>query len=335
MNLLNKNVLKVLLITVFAVSCCLLIAGCSDLSTPYDINNKDGYTVSVKFDANGGTFGDNASLSVMVDSFDPTVSTEIALLSPDDPARGDTNSFVAQKSESFLVGWYRDRIDNGDGTFSYSGKWDFENDRLTVDPEGSYSADEPVMTLYAAWQPRFKVEFYDLDSSELLDTYIFDPNYGLEINIPFVDEKKGEYKMYKFPEKSGYTFKNVYIDEAATQAIDTTTYLHPGVIDYDNAVVSGETLKLYVEWTQGEWYYIYDAKQLKKHADTDSNLVICADLDLEGKGWPEDLLDKDFSGTVIGNGHTVSNFDIDSIYNIEEYGNMTDIKFILSDNSDS
>ena len=150
--------IKAGIIALLGLATITFTAGCSADKTPYQINNDENYNVSVKYDANGGTFTTNTS--VIVDSFsiedlkeNSDGQVEIALLSPDDSKRGN-DAFKAAKNGYFLAGWYAERSDNG-----YSDKWDFEEDLLQVDPRKTYSADEPVLTLYAAWVPLFEIEF--------------------------------------------------------------------------------------------------------------------------------------------------------------------------------
>ena len=66
-----------------------------------------------------------------------------------------------------LAGWYTDRMlideNDPDKGYMYAGKWDFEYDRVLIDPEASYSADYSVLTLYAAWVPYYEFEIYTKD----------------------------------------------------------------------------------------------------------------------------------------------------------------------------
>ena len=103
MNLRNK----VLFILCFVLILLGLLVGCNSSENPYDVNNEKGYTVSVKYDANGGFFTTNTS--VIVDSYNinnvnknSNGNAEIALLRPDDPARA-TDAFEATNNGYFLT----------------------------------------------------------------------------------------------------------------------------------------------------------------------------------------------------------------------------------------
>lgn len=315
MKAMKNKALKICILVVAALLTCIVISGCADNRTPYEINNNDGYTVSVRFDANGGIFTTNTS--VIVDSFDPDDAAEIALLSPDDSKRGN-DAFTAINNGHFLAGWYAERTEEADGSYSYADKWDFETDRVKVDPSVEYNADEPVLTLYAAWIPLFNIEFYNIDDSELNGTYSFDPNTVTEISVPALNEETGAVDMFQFPERSGYTFENVYYDEAATVKVDTATLVHPGVVDYEKGTATDTSLKLYVEWKEGEWYHIYNVEQFLDNASVKGNYEIHADLDFTDKNWPTSFMYGKFSGVINGNGHTIKNVELEQTNNSKE-----------------
>ena len=97
-------------VVVMLAATLLLIAVCAGQQTPYEKNDAMDYHVSIKYDANGGLFTTNTA--VIVDSYNlnevPKGAdglAEIALLSPDDQARGN-NAFTASRTGYFLAGWY-------------------------------------------------------------------------------------------------------------------------------------------------------------------------------------------------------------------------------------
>ena len=284
---------------------------------PYEANNAEKFNVSVRYDANGGNFTTNTA--VIMDSYDLNRSpkdgnnAKIALLSPDNEVRG-INAFHASKAGHFLAGWYRERIQTGvdaegNPIYTYSGKWDFENDQLTVDMKGQYDAAEPVLTLYAAWVPVFQVELYDKTTGELVQTMNYDPTTGEELAIPVWNEETGAMDMNSFPKRKGYTFEEAYYDAAGAKPVGTTVD-HPGYVDYGSATAVDPVLKLYVDWTEGEWYRIYTAAQLVENASIKGSYEICADLDFSNEIWPTELTYGSYTGTFNGNGHTIRNISI-------------------------
>lgn len=297
--------------------CALLLlvfcfAGCEQ--TPYEVNDSENYNVSVKFDANGGAFTANAP--IIVDSYnisDMAVNAngkvELALIAPDNAAR-EKDAFPPIKNGHFLAGWYAQCEETADGVYTYAQPWNFETDRLEVDPNGQYTAQEPVLTLYAAWAPLYEIEFYDLDSGELLNTYSFSPLEVPEIQIPDWNEESGAINMYEFPKQEGYTFSGVYYDAAGKKPIKDAAIAYPAVLDAQTAAVENKTLQLYVDFAEGEWYRISTAKQFAENFKPGGSYEICADLDFTDAIWPTAAMYGSFTGTIKGNGHTISNVNL-------------------------
>ena len=326
--------LKMLLLALLILTAVPFLTGCAQEENPYVINDTANYSVSVKFDANGGFFTTNTS--VIVDSFNigemssDNGQVSIPLLSPDNSLRGN-DAFKVINNGHFLTGWYTERQETADG-YVYSGKWDFETDRLTVDAGGSYTASEPVLTLYAAWAPVFEIEFYDLASGEYLESFTFNPDEVSEIKVPHWDPESGAVELYKFPQRKGYTFNGVFFDSEGLQAVETETLTHTGSVDVSTGVAQDTVMKLYVDWIEGEWYHIYNVEQFLDNASVSGNYVIHADLDFEGEIWPSSLMHGNFSGVIQGNGHTFSNITFEQTNNSKVnaglFGYLTDTAVI-------
>lgn len=316
-----------------------VLTGCSLSVTPYVTNDEDNYTVSVRYDANGGIFTTNTS--VIVDSYNldeikagTSENAEIALISPDNAARGN-DAFKATKNGCFLAGWYKERIEttdsSGNKAYTYSGRWNFEEDVLSVSRENTYSSSEPVLTLYAAWVPLFEIEFYDKASGELIEELKFDPNEGLSFELPFWDEETGAIQMNRFPERQGYTFECAYVGDEAEDILTKITdsvITHPGTVDLATATAENSVLKLYVDYTEGEWYRIYNAQQFLESADLSGNYEIFADLDFADEIWPTAFMYGNFTGSIKGNGHKFKNIELtqtnNSKVNAGLFGNFTE-----------
>ena len=338
---------KVLLTACLLLAAVFVLAGCAAEDTPYQINDGENYTVSVKYDANGGTFTTNTS--VIVDSYniadrtpDGDGQVSIALLPPDDKNRGN-DAFTAVKTGCFLAGWYTQRTevgtdDAGDPVYTYSGKWDFSQDLLKVDADGTYTSENPVVTLYAAWVPRFEIQFYTLGDTEApLGSYTFDPDNTEDILVPAWNTETGAMDMFDFPKRAGYTFNKAYYDPAGTQAVDTAAVAHPGKVDYTTGTAQNAALKLYVEWTEGEWYHVYNVDQFLDNASVNGHYVLHADLDFTDKIWPSSLMYGNFNGSIEGNGHTMRNISLTQTNNskvnaglfghLTETAKLTDVSF--------
>lgn len=307
MNMRKRSILLCLLVLAAAV----LITGCRG-NDIYKENNSLGYTVSVKFDANGGSFA-SGNTPAIVDSFNISEMSknaegkvEIPLLSP----VGRTNVNV-QNTGNFLVGWYAQRTENADGTYSYAQPWDFQTDRLTVDPGEKHTAEEPVLTLYAAWAPIYEVEYYDLESGTLLGEYKFDPAAGMEVKLPYWDTQSGTQKLENVPQRDGYTYTGAYYDEAGVQPVQGQSVTHPGTVNYENGTAENSIMKLYTSWKEGQWYQITTAEQFSKNFSLNGYYEIQADLDFADVIWPTACMHGNFAGVIQGNGHTFSNISLE------------------------
>ena len=327
---------KALLAVCMLLVTMLFLNGCATEDTPYDLNDQKGYNVSVKYDANGGLFTDNTT--VIMDSYnisDMAINSqgqvEIALLPPDDQGRG-TDAFAPRKNGYFLAGWYTQRTatNNEDGTISYTygGKWNFEKDVLALDPDGDYHAAEPELTLYASWIPLFEVQIFDLASGEQISTMAFDPTVENEILLPTWDESTGAVKMNGFPEREGFTFNGAYYDELGENPVTTENLEHPGMIDEEYGSGCFTSMKLYVDYMEGEWYNIYSAEQFAENASLKGNYILHADLDFTDEIWPTTLMYGNFTGTIEGNGYTIKNIDLRQTNNKKVnaglFGNLTE-----------
>lgn len=309
---------KALLAAGFLLATMLFVSGCASKKTPYDINDQEKYNVSVKYDANGGLFTDNTT--VIVDSYsisDLSVNdqgqVEIALLPPDDSGRG-TDAFKATKNGYFLGGWYTERTEVqdevGNVSYTYQGKWDFNNDLLKLDASGDYTASQPELTLYAAWVPLFNINLFDLSTGDSLGSITYDPTLADEISVPAWDENTGTLKMNGFPELDGYTLDAVFYDKEGTQPVTTATIVHPGKFDAESGTASDIAMNLYVDYIEGEWYRIYNADQFIKNATLNGNYVLYGDLDFTGKNWPTSFMHGNFTGSIEGNGYSITNVDL-------------------------
>jgi len=324
-----------MLVALLTLTTFTFLSGCSAEKTPYEVNDAENYTVSVKYDANGGVFTTNTS--VIVDSYNISEMNhnngvaEIALIAPDHVSRGN-DAFTPVNNGYFLAGWYAGRTESTDGNgntvYTYSDKWNFEADLLSVDTSKTYSSAEPILTLYAAWVPLFEIEFYALGTGEYLDAMTIDPTLVEEIGVPCWDEETGAVEMYDFPERSGYTFNGAYYDVAGTQSIDTATITHTGKVDYTSGTATDAVMQIYVDWVEGEWYHIYNVEQFLDNASVNGNYEIHADLDFAGEIWPTSLMHGNFSGTIHGNGYTMKNIEVvqtnNSKINAGLFGNLTE-----------
>ena len=308
----NKMIIKLITAAVMLAAVVALTASCG--TDRYEQLDKDGYTVSVTFDPNGGAVKGTQSVIQDVyclDNYTPDASgkIKIPLVEPTDSVRDPSNPLTITKNDHFLAGWYRERtpIDENDLSkgYTYSGKWDFSKDTLTLDPDGNYSSAESVVTLYAAWIPFYNFEIYALNENGRFETLT--THKGLSLTVPTWKDGKATIDMGNFPKRSGYTLEAVYLDKDCTKlASESVT----GSFNEATGTVSNGTVKLYTTWIKGDYYKIYSADDLRKNAKSDATYEIMSDIDFSSVKWPAAF--QRFSGTIIGNGHVISGVKISS-----------------------
>lgn len=320
---------KLLLLAMLLVGTVSVTTGCK--KTPYVLNDEMNYTVSVKYDANGGTFAENSS--IIVDSYnisemqaDQNGNVNIPLISPDNEDRGN-DAFTAQRNGYFFAGWYAQRTqtgvdEKGNPVYTYSDKWDFESDRLTLKKDDTYTATVPELTLYAAWIPLFKVEIYSLQTGELLEVMTMNPINKPALEIPQWSEETGSVVVNDFPKVEGYTYNGIYLDAEGKNPVTELTMAHSGVVNYENGTGKDSVMKVYADMLEGDWYRIYTVDQFLKNTNVGGNYDIYADLDFEGVTWPAAFVYGNFTGTINGNGHTFKNIEIVQNKNDKMYGGM-------------
>ena len=328
---LMNNKIKLLIVAFTLALFCLIFVSCSNKSV-YDDFNKDGYTVTIKYDANGGYFKDSLNVGFS-DTYDISNLTknengkvEIMLFDPNSDQRGEKeNKYPVTRGDGqyYLAGWFTEKteIDNGDGTVSYlySGKWDFSKP-LEIDPNAEYSAAQPYKTLYAVWNEKtddnyHKIEIYDVnDPDKLVAVYQYgsgnEPTVdkSKEIKLPQWDKSTGElsYGALASAKIDGKTLEAIYLDASKQTKIEGTTYMHPVSIN-DKGELENRVLKLYVEYKEGNWYKVYNAKQVSKINDPSGCYELMADLDFSKADWPSNFTASTFTGKIIGNGNKIKN----------------------------
>lgn len=318
-----KNKFKSALIPFMLLVIALLFCACGNEQTQYDINDENGYTVSVKFDANGGEF--TTGTTVIVDSFNISGmntnaegQVELPLISPDNSIRGTTNTFRATKNGYFLAGWYEreESVDSeGNVTYNYTDRWDFEADRVKVNPNEEHTASQPQKTLYAVWVPLYEINFIGIlpdGSTEEIGTHTFDPTVESEnqIKVPQWNDETGKLDMYKFKTKAGYTYVSASYDAEGQNKVDTEYLVYPNYLDAETDAPVECSMNVYVTLQEGTWYKITSAQQLISIGDRNGSYEILADLDFTDLNWPNQFMQGDFAGTIQGNGHTISNVSI-------------------------
>ena len=325
----------ILTIVLLAVSAC-----SGNWEPPYSGLDKSGYTVSVKFDANGGVFAGTNDVSI-IDVYnlnDVTNGNSVYLLSPDDSIRAE-GAFEISRNGYFLAGWYTDRQlrvdENGNALdeygvltsvsgrsqgYTYSGKWEFETDKFSYNGFESLTSYEPVCTLYAAWIPYFTFEFYAED--EAGQFALFNKKAAINLDIPSWNQETGKLDYNSFPEREGYTAEAWYLDAEKENILSERINGAESFVNYETGTTDTETVKIYTTWLDGIWYKIYNAKQFVSNSRLDGNYILCADLDFTDAFWSKALAEGKFSGKIIGNGYKMSNIKFTQNNNSQMFGGL-------------
>lgn len=336
-----KKLIKICVSAGLLLMAILAATSCSgNWDPPYEDLNKNGYNVSVKFDANGGVFAGTNDVYIIdvFNSADVTDGKGVYLLSPDDPLRAE-GAFSISRNGYFLAGWYTTREarvnDKGEALddygvpvaesgrpqgYTYGGKWDFESNTLSMEGGAVLDSATPVQTLYAAWIPYFNYEFYVENENgefELLDT-----EASINLEIPQWSEKTGKLDSKSFPEREGYTFDSVYLDKSKSEQLIENINGADKYVDYETGTTSTEKVCIYTTWLEGSWFKIYTADQMSANSRLDGNYILCADIDFTESVWSPVLAKGKFAGKIYGNGYTISNVNVVQADNSQLFGGL-------------
>lgn len=309
------------------------------------------------------------------DSFEKDADGDIHiyLLDPTDPSResGNDKPVSVTRQGYSIFGWYREKelrtdasgqpIDSdgnvlhvaedgtyyyiaddgsrqpGDLSYTFSGRWDFENDTITYsEEEGSFA-----MTLYACWVPHFEFHYYYEEDGQWVlydDTQYFDYSsvhsegstssddtillpdweehddvYG-GTGIMVYEHKTESGDSFKFPSREGYTFNAAYTDpDCSEESRIEDGFRHQGTVD-ENGTVEGRIQNIYVKFDEGVRYRIKSAEQLSVYGNGTGLYEILCDLDFRSDTsdpvkWPAAFSIREFSGRIeaVGGEWTIKN----------------------------
>ena len=315
-----KNIIIYSVLSVIVIASVAFIATkCSKDTSPYSGYAENGYTVSVKYDANGGIFTTNTSTLIDTYKLDSLTTHEsgskvITLVDPADAARGN-QAYTAARVGYHLAGWYAERTEQKDAAgnvigYTYSQKWDFANSKFAVSADHDYDPESPVLTLYAAWVPSFTYEFYavaDDGSVTLIGEKNVNPMENTEITVPAYNSASGVVEIGDFPFLQSNTYSDIYTDAECTNKISDATITHSGKFNAYNATVENTTMKIYCKLLDGIHVRVNSADKLINNANLDGIYILEGNLDFSGKYWPEIFTEGNFKGKIIGNGYTIKN----------------------------
>lgn len=229
--------------------------------------------------------------------------------------------------------------------YIYDGLWDFNSSCLTLDANAKYPyvKGEYQLTLYAAWVPYFRFDYYTHNANgdwEIYNSTSFDYSAAKDRDSEYADRDmigvpqwvNGEMNYVTryangttatFPGIEDKTFERAYSDAEGQHHIEKMI-THSGNYDKEHGIAIDPVMNIYTEWKDGVWYEIETAEQLFDYGDTNCNYNIRADLDfeLEEMPWPSIFALQAFSGKIIGNGHTIKNVTVNQSDIKQTYGGL-------------
>ncbi len=242
------------------------------------------------FHLEGGTCKNSYSKISYVYNFNGTF-LDTLIFDPNEIEENDNDK--VKMSGYHIEGWYRTKTTNDDGSVTYSDKWDFSNDRMTIDG----------VELYAKWEENrtYKYELYYKDEVTGEDIYLD--------GVVVKEGSKFDDILLKNKTVKGYTSLG-YLDEQGNPW--NSNFTHPGG-DADL------TIKVYLNLVKGEYTVVRNARQFKNAISRNQNVYLMNDIDFDG----DELVFNSYSGLIEGNGYTISNFEID--YNDQKSGLKGDL----------
>lgn len=320
---------KKLLVTIVLALCvvvALAVVSCNQWDTPYKQLNKDGNTVSVKYNINGGVFLETPDVTLVdVFSLDSAKSLSDGKKSivPIDPANETIRGAIqtASRSNYLLAGWYVTTV-NADGSYTITNqKWNF-GDAFQFDASKAKNAETPVLVLSARWIPftTFNIFAQNNDGS-------FPSEPTSVVNAEFLDyptwnESTGKLRYNQYPAITDKTFDKAFYSSDMSQEITTNVQGNSYFDEELNDFVT-ESVNVYVTYKQGNWFKIYNASAFINNASSSAIYDIQADLDFENATWPATFSSNTFNGKIYGNNHKFSNI------NAKQYAESTKFSYGL------
>ncbi|MBO5776530.1 MAG: hypothetical protein J6R35_04070 [Clostridia bacterium] len=308
----SKRKLTLVILILVALIAVLTLSACKS-DTPFKGLDKSGYTVSVKFLANGGTVKGQQDIS-MLDVYnlanaktDDNGNKLIKILPNDSELRGQ-NAFTIQHLYSdryYFGGWYKVESFDDNGNPVLGEKWNFDS-YLTIDPNKEYNSDNPVLYLAAKWEPYFTFNIYVLNDQNQFE--LNSTSQQLILDYPTWDTSKGVLKYNDYPTVNGKSFDKAFTSQ------DMTTEITANLTEADISFVDGvaQPYNVYVTYKDGEWFNVYSAKQIKS-PKANAHYVLMADLDFSERGATWAFGTMTFNGSIYGNGYKIKNIEASSL----------------------
>ena len=262
------------------VSLLAVLVGCGNSTRNFDDK------VKVIYHLEGGIYQNCEQPIIQFYDFDEDTSHLIV-----DPSTLSGQTIM--RSGYTLEGWYTEKTGEGDNV-SYSGKWDFANDKVT----------SSGITLYAKWKPNitytYEICYRDETDNSVHTLGSYEVNEGDTFNT--------YYATFYGNKRYGYTALNGLYTENDEPWDESFT--HPGG-ETDTAV------RVFLHYIEGNYVLVDSARKLLTNKN--ANLYLTCDIDFEGDAFSGF---GDYKGTILGNGFAIKNFTLS--YDNSKNGLVTD-----------
>ena len=315
-----------------------VLSACAVGNDPEATKKEQGYSCTVTYDANGGSFGANSTRTytlVKENSLTPApgyvdTKTQASVKMPtrrnyelvneaDSDGDEETNDeairskswFLAQTDEKGNV-IYEGEGENRKPKLLSTEPWDFVNDKVTGD-----------ITLVAMWKEVFRFSICISDTNEegeLVEkefrTYTVDPGTSIVDKLYKKQDdtlvRRADYISVK---TSGYTLLDFYLDDTYSTYLETD-YVHPGrqlvgtETDPETGVeteVYSNTVTVYAKYLKGKYDFI--SNENIRTLTGSAKWYFLEDVDATGVTW-ESI--NSFKGEIYGNGFKLKNVTVTS-----------------------
>ena len=189
-------------------------------------------------------------------------------------------------------GWYTG-TKNGD-EIVFDRAWDFETDTITS--EG--------ITLYAKWKKHGNYTYSICYTDETTGEVVCLGQYAVNEGTAFVSD----YNNYS-AKRTGYTALPGFYDEEG----------NPWDFEYkmEGSEEGVRDVKIFVRYIKGIYAIVGNATQLNSAIAQGRNIYLTADIDFEGEAFGGFGSNGMFTRTLLGNGHTISNFRFET-YSVDK-----------------
>lgn len=316
----RRNLLLFLTAALLAVIMVGVLSACTEQIDPEQEIIQAGYIHEVTYDANGGSFNSDFNSPaqyeyVRVQENSLTIEPEYSA----DNEEGDPNSITLYRSgisnNYFLAGWKLVLFDEeGNETGLSEEYWNFTTDRVTGD-----------ITLRADWVQRGElvlnitvddqvVTFNQQTSlvvtpgeSFLSSLYSANSSNGYTVREDYV---RSSVRSQTTEDDQTYTLLEFFYDEDLTQPVTAENAVYPE----DNR----PQLNLYARYLEGNFNVLsQETLSAGTSLTSSSNWYLVTDLDFSDRSGTAVRWDalRLFSGTIYGNGHSITGVEIRSEVN--------------------